>query len=88
MKGFLMAKNKVDLKTVQDVESPDISGCPYCGCDEYYTNVRYSGEGVYRYRFDGETAYNGEMYDCLKDTIMGKFAYCCDCNKRIFRIKD
>lgn len=79
---------KVDLTTVQDIEETNIAECPYCGHDEYYVNYRYSGTGAYRYRFDGEDAENGDMYDCLKGTVIGKFAYCCRCEKRIFRIKD
>lgn len=81
-------KPKVDLSTVQDERNPKITECPYCGHDEYYVNYRYSGVGAYRHRFDGKEAENGDMYDCLKDTVVGKFAYCCNCNKRIFRIKD
>lgn len=83
-----MKKSKADLKTVQDIESLSITECPYCGYDEYYIRYRYSGEGVYRYRFDGEEVENGDMYDCLQDKVVGKFAYCCNCEKKIFRIKD
>lgn len=79
---------KIDLKTVQDVGSPDIAECPYCGCEEFYVRVRYSGEGAYRYRFDGGDTHNEDMYDCLRYTTIGKFAYCCDCEKKIFRIKE
>lgn len=80
--------NKPDLTTVQDITGPNMTECPYCGNDEYYVNYRYSGTGAYRYRFDREEAENGDMYDCLKDTVVGKFAYCCNCDKRIFRIKN
>lgn len=79
---------KADLTNVQDIAKPDIAKCPYCGHDEYYVHYKYSGVGAYRYRFDGEEAENGDMYDCLKTTVIGKFAYCCRCNRRIFRIKD
>lgn len=81
-------KPKVDLTTVQDENEPNITECPYCGHDEYYTNIRYSGLGIYRRRFDGEDANNEDMYDCLRNTTIGKFVYCCRCEKRIFRIKD
>lgn len=82
-----MSKNKVDLTTVQDINMPGLTECPYCGHDEYYINYRYYGTGVCRSRFDGEEAENGDMYDCLKSTIVGKFGYCSKCQKRIFRIK-
>ena len=81
-------KKKVDLTKVHSIDEPDIEKCPYCGNDEYYMRVRYSGEGIYRYRFDGEAAGNEDMYDCLRDKPIGKFAYCCNCDKRIFRIKE
>lgn len=81
-------KNKVDLKTVNEITEPSLTECPYCGYDEYYIKVHYSGTGICRLRFDGDLAENGDLYDCLKDTIVGKFAYCCNCDKRIFRIKD
>lgn len=80
-------KNKIDLSTVQEIESPHIASCPYCGHGEYYINYRYSGSGIYRYRFDGEEPDNTGMYDCLEEKVIGKFAYCCHCNKRIFRFK-
>lgn len=83
-----MGKTKVDLKTTQDINNPNITKCPYCGCEEYYTKIRITGETIYRYRFDGNATDNGEMYDGLTDTIIGKFAYCSDCNRRIFRIED
>ena len=81
-------KKQIDLSTVQDINEPNISECPYCGYSEYYVNYRYSGVGIYRYRFDGEEAENEDMYDCLRNTTIGKFAYCCNCHKKIFRIKD
>lgn len=81
-----MSKNKVDLTTVQDMNEPNMTECPYCGHDEYYINYRYSGTGICRCRFDGEEAENGGMYDSLQNTVVGKFAYCCNCNKKIFRI--
>lgn len=83
-----MKQDRVDLKTVHDMNDPDISECPYCGHDEYYIKMHYSGNGICRHRFDGESAENGDLYDCLNNTIVGKFAYCCNCDRRIFRIHE
>lgn len=81
-----MSKNKVDLTTVQNMDNPNITECPYCGYDKYYVKMHYSGDGIYRYRFDGKPAENSDMYECLNETTIGKFAYCCNCNKKIIRI--
>lgn len=85
-------ENKVDLTTVQDPNPLKITECPYCGNKEYYLKYRYSGVGIYRYRFDKipvrNPSINIDMYEFLKDKIIGNFAYCYDCDKEIFRVKD
>lgn len=78
---------KVDLKTVQDLGSPNLKECPYCGSDEFYYKQKMSGMGNMFVRYDGETAENGDMHDCLKYTPIGKFAYCGICHNRVFRFK-
>lgn len=83
-----MKRTKVDLITVQNMNEPNLTECPYCGHDEYYVNVRYSGTGICICRFDGTETENGDIHDCLQGTIIGKFAHCCNCDKKIFRIKE
>lgn len=82
-----MAGVKVDLKTVQDLVSPNISECPYCGSKEYYWKQHISGRGIYNNSFDGSEPDNSAMYDNMQETPLGKFAYCCKCDKKIFRFK-
>lgn len=79
---------KPDLQTVQDLGSPNIKECPYCGCEEYIFMQKISGSGRYFLRYDGKVAENGEMYEGLKHIYIGKFAYCAECDKRVFRFKD
>lgn len=80
---------KADLKTVQDLENPSIKECPYCGCEDYYHHQFMSGSGVYYSRFDGDNTKveNGDIHGCLSYTPTGKFAYCNDCGKKVFRFK-
>lgn len=78
---------KVDLKTVQNLFNPTITECPYCGCDEFYYNQHMVGDGYMYCRFDGEEADNGNMHEPLRYIPTGKFAYCADCGKRIFRFR-
>lgn len=83
-----MKNRKIDLTSVHNMNEPNIQECPYCGHDEYYIKMQYSGKGICRCRFDGKPTENGDLYDCLTDTVIGKFAHCSNCNKRIFRIKN
>lgn len=78
---------KVDLKTVQDTDNPIIKKCPYCGCETFYTNHAIKGKIRTFARYDGEEAANNEMYDGIDHILLGKFAYCADCNKKVFRFK-
>ncbi|UDM72636.1 hypothetical protein [Vagococcus fluvialis] len=61
--------------------------CPHCGDEMYYKKFSYSGRGMYFYRFDGEEAENGGMYEGAKHSE-GKVAYCGNCEKRLFRVED
>lgn len=80
---------KVDLKTVQDINNPIIKKCPYCGCETFYVNCRISGTIQYYSTYDGESDYrNSSIYDGMLEKPIGKFAYCGDCNKKVFRFKN
>lgn len=78
---------KADLKTVQDLMHPTITECPYCGYDEFYYNQHMVGNGAMYVRYDGEETDNGCMHETLRYTPIGKFAYCCNCHKRVFRFR-
>lgn len=59
----------------------ELTKCPFCGCDEFYTNDRFVGVSGYNQRFDGGEAYdNSQMYDGLTH-IQGSRAYCNSCFK-------
>lgn len=80
---------KADLKTVQDLYSPTLKECPYCGCETFYYKQFMSGTCIYYERYDGDNANvdNSTMHDNLSYRPVGKFAYCEDCDKRVFRFK-
>ncbi|MFQ7583792.1 MAG: hypothetical protein ACLRMW_06390 [[Clostridium] symbiosum] len=78
---------KVDLKIVHELEKPPFEKCPYCGSEEFYINQYVSGYVEYHYRFDGDNGENGELHEPLKYADKGKFAYCAECRKKIFRYR-
>lgn len=82
-----MNKVKVDLKTVYDLENPPFQRCPYCGCEEFYTDEYISGRTRYYQRFDGDEADNGSMYEGTVTRPIGVYAYCAECEKRLFRYR-
>ena len=57
--------------------------CPFCGCDIFYSKDYVKGTTVTYYRYDGKETDNGQMYEHLSHNT-GKFAYCADCDKRLF----
>ncbi|EOA3731036.1 TPA: hypothetical protein ACVFH3_006096 [Pseudomonas aeruginosa] len=59
-----------------------LSECPHCGADQFYVMQVYSGKGAYYRRFDGYSADNTEMYNCL-DHRAGKRAFCSECDKPV-----
>lgn len=83
-----MSKVKVDLKTVYDLENPPFQRCPYCGCEEFYTDESISGRTRYYRRYDGDEADNGSMYEGATTRPIGIYAYCAECEKRVFRYRD
>lgn len=63
-----------------------IKECPHCGSnDEFYIKVYVTGSTNYNIKFDGSEADNSEHYDHLQHKE-SKFAYCKECDKRLFRI--
>ena len=57
----------------------ELKECPFCGCNEFYTNDRYIGSSAFYQRFDGKEAKdNSQMYDGLLH-VQGEKAYCGNC---------
>ncbi len=66
-----------------------IKECPHCGNDEFYVKQKVSGTIEYNYKLDGSReAYNGDYVDSLSYTTISKYAYCNNCEKRLFKITD
>lgn len=59
----------------------DLTECPYCGSNEFYTKARYSGPIVYFERFNGEKADNSGMYDFLTKITSGNNVWCAVCGE-------
>lgn len=60
----------------------ELTECPFCGSDEYYTSIHMFGRVSCYARFDGGEAYNGDMHDNLrKRRRKTKRAYCVYCEK-------
>jgi hypothetical protein len=65
-----------------------IDKCPHCGSDSgFYTKDYVCGSTRYYQRFDGTEEDNSEFYSPLEHR-QGKYAYCSDCNKRIFKMNE
>lgn len=79
---------KINLEAVYSPLDPPYEKCPYCGNEEYMTYHHCSGDLVCYSRFDHKTTDNTEMYEGLDYTYRRKFAYCAECKKKIFRIKE
>lgn len=72
---------------MEQIEEP-LSSCKHCGSTEgYYVKVQISGSAIYRYSFDQSEQENGDLHDHLSYKY-SKFAYCLDCNKRLFKLSD
>ena len=66
-----------------------IKECPYCGYDEIYVKATYSGSCNYHIKLDGSLdAYNGEMFDYANMKIKSKYAFCSNCDKKLFKVSD
>lgn len=68
--------------------SKHIKCCPYCGGEEYYIKQSYKGTCKYNIRFDGKEAENGDMYENTEYINTSKYAWCNECNKRLFKLED
>lgn len=59
----------------------DLTECPFCGHDEFYTTEYVYGTVRCRGRFDGKEAENGEMYDGLNCKRYSGRCYCDSCGR-------
>ena len=64
----------------------DLMQCPFCGCDTFYSKDYITGATITYHRYDGKETENGQMYEHVKHTT-GKYAYCTDCDKRLFNME-
>lgn len=64
----------------------ELEKCPHCGCGSYYTKMQANGPIKTYFNFDGTEAENGEMYEGLSYRG-GKYAYCANCHKRLFKME-
>ena len=63
-----------------------INKCPSCGNTEIMIKCSITGICEYNISLDNKkTAYNGEMYDYTHLKPISKYAYCNNCNKRLFK---
>lgn len=58
----------------------ELTNCPFCGSEEYYTKQYAYGSVTYYERFDGIRAENGAMYEGLNFKYSGR-VYCSHCDK-------
>lgn len=65
----------------------ELSECPFCGGDTFYTAQYVYGSLHYRERFDGKEAENTEMYDGLSYAKFSGRAYCVRCRSYIGNVE-
>lgn len=58
----------------------DLTECPFCGNDEFFTKQYVYGTLRYNERFDGEETHNEELYDYLNTGKYSGRCYCNSCN--------
>lgn len=58
----------------------ELTECPWCGSEEFYTHEYARGQIFFTERFDGGEADNTEMYSLL-DFSYGVKAFCEDCGR-------
>lgn len=66
----------------------ELTKCPYCGYEEFYTHQSAKGTFDYNERFDGKEADNSEMWSGMQYNY-GSRCYCGNCDKYLGdRFKD
>lgn len=81
---------KLNLKKVYSLESPPFKECPYCGGDIFYKKESCYGkyEFYFSYNKDDDVVDNSSMYNTLSHKDIGKFIYCDNCNKKLFKYRE
>lgn len=64
----------------------NIKSCPYCGSEEFYIKQSFTGTCNFNLRFDGKDTENGEMHENTEYKNTSKYAWCRECNKRLFEL--
>lgn len=59
----------------------ELTECPFCGYDEFYTTLYLCGTTRYGECFNGDEAHNEQMYDSLCTRRYTGKAYCRNCEK-------
>ena len=65
-----------------------IGECPHCGGKDFFVKQSISGIGYFYGTLDGREGDNTELHSGLKYKNLSKYAYCVDCQKRMFKITD
>lgn len=58
----------------------NLTKCPFCGSEEFYTKTYAKGYLFHRERFDEEEADNTDLFESLFYRSMPNKAYCAGCN--------
>ncbi len=64
----------------------ELTCCPYCGCEEYYYIERYKGNCNSYHGFGDVEVENTDMYATAEHTLVSVYAYCSECDRKIFKI--
>jgi len=59
----------------------DLTECPFCGYDEFYTNAYVYGNTRYAESFDGHEVDNESLYEGLISKPVSGRAYCQNCRR-------
>lgn len=59
----------------------ELTECPFCGSDEFYTTQYVYGTLRYKERYDGKEAENEQLYDGLNTKNYSGRTYCANCEK-------
>lgn len=81
-----VVQNQYGIARCEVKHISELNKCPYCGGESWFEKQKYAGEYEFRTNFDGTEAENGDMFDGATYKRTSKFAYCCDCYKKIAKL--
>ncbi len=80
---------KLNLKIVYDLENPPFKEYPHCHCDIFYKKESCYGKYDFYFSYkEQDIVDNSAMYDGLTHKNTGKYVYCSECNKRLFKYRE